>query len=167
MKDGYGIYYYKNGWKYEGEFKKGKKFGKGKIIKNNGDYYEVIYEDDKLVKKGEKLKDVDGTIKERMKEELDSVIGYEEILDIKKIKEGKAKVTYTNGDTYEGEFKNNLKDGKGIYDYKNGDRYESQFKSDLKEGKGIYIKLYSLLYETFLISIFFNFFWVKEIIYEK
>jgi len=38
-------------------------------------------------------------------------------------KHGQGKLTYANGDTYVGEWKNNKKDGKGTYLYKNGDCY--------------------------------------------
>ena len=48
-----------------------------------------------------------------------NIIGVE-----KKGKNGKQAVTYDNGDTYEGDFLNNVKEGKGIYNFSNGDRYE-------------------------------------------
>lgn len=36
---------------------------------------------------------------------------------ILKIREGKGKYTYANGDKYEGDYKNNLKDGIGKMNY--------------------------------------------------
>ena len=44
---------------------------------------------------------------------------------------------YSNRDSYEGEFKNDLRDGYGIYYSCNGDRYEGGFKNNLKNGYGI------------------------------
>ena len=127
-KDGFGIYYYKNKWRYEGQFKKGKKNGNGVIIKPNGEYYNVIYNKDKIQKKSNKMIDYDEALKQRKNriEDTNCVLNY--IGDIKEdgIKDGKGKITYKNGDKYEGDFKNNLKDGEGIYIYKNGDRYEGK-----------------------------------------
>jgi hypothetical protein len=46
---------------------------------------------------------------------------------------------YSNGDCYEGEFKNNHReDGKGIMRYSNGDSYEGDFKNGKPHGIGIY-----------------------------
>lgn len=43
------------------------------------------------------------------------------------MKNGKGKLTYSNGDHYEGEFKDNLPFGKGIYVFRNGDKYEGNW----------------------------------------
>jgi hypothetical protein len=40
MKDGYGVYIYEDGSRYEGEWKNGKKDGLGICYWNNGDKYE-------------------------------------------------------------------------------------------------------------------------------
>lgn len=37
---------------------------------------------------------------------------------------GLGKMTYINGDSYEGEWKDGMKVGKGIYKFANGDLYE-------------------------------------------
>lgn len=44
--------------------------------------------------------------------------------------------TSRKGDRYEGEFSENMKNGKGTFFYSNGDRYIGQFTNDMKEGKG-------------------------------
>ena len=44
-----GKYIYNNNIVYEGEWKRNNKTGKGMIIKDNGDKYEVEYENDKLI----------------------------------------------------------------------------------------------------------------------
>ena len=61
------------------------------------------------------------------------IIGFEV-----KGKNGNMKITYDNGDVYEGNFVENVKEGKGIYKYSNGDRYEGEFFEDQKDGYGIY-----------------------------
>ena len=47
MKDGFGIEINEYG-RYEGYWKNGMKFGKGKMIFSNGDLYEGFYEQDKM-----------------------------------------------------------------------------------------------------------------------
>lgn len=42
----------------------------------------------------------------------------------------------SNGDQYEGEYKNGLRDGTGTYFFKNGHRYIGNWKTGLKHGKG-------------------------------
>ncbi len=55
---------------------------------------------------------------------------------------------YSNGDIYEGEWKNCLPEGYGIYHYHvNGDRYEGEWKHDKKEGLGIYYKPKEIRYK--------------------
>ena len=92
------------------------------MIKNNGNYYEVKYGDDEIIEKGQKFIDYEGAIKirEKRKDDTDCVLNYEGNMDINGKKEGKGRITYRNGDKYEGEFKNNLKDGEGKYIFKNG-----------------------------------------------
>ncbi len=46
---------------------------------------------------------------------------------------------YPTGDTYDGEFLNDLYHGYGIYTWKNGNRYEGMWKNNRREGQGIWI----------------------------
>ena len=48
------------------------------------------------------------------------------------------KENYSNGDWYEGEFKDNLRHGKGTQHYISGDKYVGDWKYDYKSGKGSY-----------------------------
>ena len=106
IKEGYGICYYKNGDKYEGNWKDNKKDGKGSFYYNekeevykgnfindypngngiyyfkNGDRYEGLFKDGK--------------------------------------KHGEGTIFFANGGRFQGFFKNNLKHGKGIYKNKFG-----------------------------------------------
>ena len=54
------------------------------------------------------------------------------------MREGKGIAYLSNGNKYDGEWKNNMKDGKGIFYYKNGNRYEGDWKNNRKEGKGTF-----------------------------
>ena len=46
--------------------------------------------------------------------------------------EGKGIKYLSDGDRYEGDWKNNLPEGKGVYYYNNGNRYEGEWKNGKK-----------------------------------
>ena len=41
---------------------------------------------------------------------------------------------YSNGDSYEGNFKDDVKSGEGVYEYACGDVYDGQWKDNKKNG---------------------------------
>lgn len=45
-------------------------------------------------------------------------------------------MNYSNGDVYDGEWKNNLRHGVGICYYANGDIYEGKWEEDRRNGLG-------------------------------
>ncbi len=105
--DGYGIYKFNNGEKYEGEYKNGIKNGKGKYTFSNGDIYEGEYknglrdgEGDYIYKNGDKFTGLwkKGTAN-----------GYGEMY-------------YINGDYFKGNWKNDKKNGKGTFYKKKSNR---------------------------------------------
>ena len=98
-KEGKGIYYYEDGGKYVGDFKNDEFNGKGIYYCNNGNRYEGELKNGKC--------------------------------------EGKGILYFKSGSIYDGEFKNDRREGKGIYYYNNGDRYEGDWKNDKKDGKGV------------------------------
>jgi hypothetical protein len=51
---------------------------------------------------------------------------------------GKGRLTYASGDLYEGEFYADKPHGKGVYRYASGDLYEGSFSSGKKSGLGVY-----------------------------
>ena len=53
----------------------------------------------------------------------------------------------SNGNKYEGEFKNNLRDGYGIQYFSNGNIYKCRWKDDKIEGYGIIILSDGFRYE--------------------
>jgi hypothetical protein len=106
---------------YEGEYKDGKKHGKGKYTFACGDVYEGEWKDDKKHGKG-KYSYADGNMYEG------------ELKDDNK--HCKGKFTYACGDVYEGEYKDDKKHGKGKYTYADGDVCEGEYKDGKKHGKG-------------------------------
>jgi hypothetical protein len=52
--------------------------------------------------------------------------------------QGHGKLTFFNGDVYEGSFLNGYRSGMGRYLYINGDVYEGHFKNGCKDGNGVY-----------------------------
>ena len=84
--------------RYEGEWKKGKKEGKGIPYLKNGDKYKDEFKNDKL--KGTWIYFKNG----------DSHKG--DWINDKR--EGKGILYWINGDSYDSDFKNNKRDGKGI-----------------------------------------------------
>ena len=63
---------------------------------------------------------------------------------------GQGKMTFSNGDTYEGGFAKGKFEGQGTHKFKNEDIYTGQFADGLRHGKG---KFVSSLYTY---GVFFN-----------
>ena len=114
-----------NIYTYEGEFKRGKKEGKGKIIyKNSGDWYEGTFANDNFNGGGHYVWNKNG---------------YEYFGGYKNgIIEGNGIFKYGDKAIYKGEFKNGIKEGKGELITKNN-KIIGQFINDLPHGK-IYIE---------------------------
>ena len=124
---------------YIGEFKEGKKEGKGKLI-NNNTYYEGNFKNDK--KDGFGIYYKYNSNKSKKYE-----IKYEGIFEIDNIINGKC--TYKNNDIYEGQFKNNLKHGYGEFIInKTGIIYKGYWKNGLKNGTGILIDENKITFKT-------------------
>lgn len=52
---------------------------------------------------------------------------------------GKGTYKYTNGDKYDGQWKEGKMHGKGLYEFANGDRYQGDFHVNKREGTGTYV----------------------------
>ena len=48
------------------------------------------------------------------------------------------KITYSNGDVYEGTFKNDMRNGQGTYTFANGERYVGSFRDNQLSGERTY-----------------------------
>jgi hypothetical protein len=117
---------------YEGEWKDGKYHGKGKLTYAGGDMYEGEWKDDKKHGKGT-FTYAGGEVYE----------GYWK--DDKY--HGKGQYTSASGEVYEGEFKDGKQHGKGKYTCASGDSYEGDWKDDKYHGKGKYTYASGEMYE--------------------
>lgn len=61
-------------------------------------------------------------------------------------KNGRGKMIYNNGDTYDGEWINNKKHGRGIMIYKNMDTYDGSWENDMMDGYGTYKTIHNEIY---------------------
>jgi hypothetical protein len=120
-RHGKGTYTFPNGEKYVGEFKDGKFNGKGTHTWVDGAKYEGEYKDDKRHGKGT-CTFPDG----------EKYVG--EFKDDKF--NGKGIYTFPNGDKYVGEFKDDKFNGKGTFTYPNGEKYVGEYKDNKRDGKG-------------------------------
>ena len=133
---------------YEGEIAWSVAFGawhpsKGKYTYKNGDVYEGEFKDDKgqILGKEDKRKGFssvkwcDSTRRPAMSSSA-TVAGIPDYEFRSRVweRDGKGKLTYKNGDVYEGEFKNDKFDGKGKFTYENGTVLEGTFVRGLKNG---------------------------------
>lgn len=117
------IKYYKNGNKYEGEFKNGMRHGKGVMHYYYGNKY---YGEWKLDKKEGK-----GIYYWKDGRRYSGDFADDKI-------NGKGTFDYKNGDRYIGEVNNGNRHGEGIYYYTNGDKYIGNWKNDKQHGIGVH-----------------------------
>ena len=118
-KEGIGIYYYSNGNKYEGEWKNGNKNGKGIFYLKNGKRYIGYWKNNRII--------------------LENYIENEEYIKNKEILGNNIiKIRYIDDDIYQGEYDpiNSVIKGSGIYYFNNGDSYNGNFKDNLFDGNG-------------------------------
>jgi hypothetical protein len=124
IREGYGIMYYKNGTKFEGEYVNDKINGFGIYTNKEGrvvyegywkngkrEGYGIYYCDDGAVYKGEWNNN---------------------------LKEGIGIYSFSDGSKYMGDFKNDIRDGYGIIYGNNSDKYEGQWFNDQGNGIGTY-----------------------------
>ena len=125
-----GIMYYKNGSKYEGQWRNDKKHGKGVFISQNynnpkliGIKYEGEFNNDKIEGYGVGKY----TSGDKYEGEWKNNKQY-----------GRGVLIYKEGGKYIGEWKNGKLNGNGIYYLKNGERFEGNFIDDKYNGYGKY-----------------------------
>ena len=129
--DGKGKYYYPGGASYEGEWKKGKRYGRGIVTLSDG-------------------REIFGKWNLGWKNRTGNVITSGFILkgefnsgDF----EGKGICTWPDGDKYVGELKDGKQHGKGIYVFSDGTEYDGEWKNGKKQGQGILISFDGAMYE--------------------
>jgi len=134
---------YNNGDIYSGLLEKGVPHGQGKMIYKNGDIYEgnfieskpkgkIEVKSNKFAYFGEIENNIPNGHGEIIYSTGSKYTGY----FIKGVPHGEGKMTYINGDIYQGNWDNGKKDKYGVYTYKeSGDIYNGYWKDDEKNGK--------------------------------
>ncbi|KAJ8303331.1 hypothetical protein KUTeg_019727 [Tegillarca granosa] len=120
---GHGVYVYENKYyRYEGEWKNGKKHGHGKLLMKDGSYYEGQFCEGEITGNGFRFF-APGQCKytgQFFKGEL----------------HGKGKMVYNDGTIYEGDWINNRKHGFGVMTTLRNDYYEGGYKANRRHGDG-------------------------------
>ncbi len=123
MPEGYGECRYENqtAW-YKGQFREGKRHGRGTAFTNEGQHYDGDFEADTYHGRG-RLRMADGTAYEG------EFVSWQY--------HGSGRITQPNGDAYVGAFRHDKYHGTGTMQYADGTRYEGKWKHGLRHGRGV------------------------------
>lgn len=119
--NGYGVFIYADGARYEGDFLAGKPHGRGILQFANGNKYLGHWDDSYRQGEG-RLVFAEG---HEYKGEF-----------LRNAFHGYGVMTYANGDRYEGQWAQDRPHGEGSYFFKNGQRYEGEFREGRFHGQG-------------------------------
>ncbi|XP_074074791.1 MORN repeat-containing protein 1 isoform X2 [Macrotis lagotis] len=123
VRDGFGQYLYQNTFfRYEGEWKDGKKHGHGKLLFKDGSYYEGEFVDGEIIGKGQRYWSSSGNT-------------YSGEFFLGEL-QGHGIMMYKDGGKYEGEFSHGAREGHGTLIDKNGQFYQGSFHENKKHGVG-------------------------------
>ncbi|XP_057161498.1 MORN repeat-containing protein 1 isoform X1 [Ursus arctos] len=156
-RDGYGVYVYPNSFfRYEGEWKGGKKHGQGKLLFKDGSYYEGEFVDGEITGEGCRLWASSGNTYSGQ-----FVLGEPQGRGVMKYKagghyegelshglrEGHGRLVDRDGQAYWGSFHNNQRHGRGHMVFRNGDKYEGDWVRDQRQGHGVLCRADGSTYE--------------------
>uniref|UniRef100_A0A8C5REZ4 MORN repeat containing 1 n=1 Tax=Laticauda laticaudata TaxID=8630 RepID=A0A8C5REZ4_LATLA len=144
---GYGRYVYPNSFfKYEGQWKRGKKHGHGKLLFKDGSYYEGEFADGEIVGHGLRYwastgntysgQFLFGELHGHGVFHYGNGSKYEGEFSYG-VREGHGLLMEKDGETYQGSFHNNKKHGGGKMTFPNGDKFEGDWILDQRQGHGI------------------------------
>uniref|UniRef100_A0A452QJ82 MORN repeat containing 1 n=1 Tax=Ursus americanus TaxID=9643 RepID=A0A452QJ82_URSAM len=157
-RDGYGVYVYPNSFfRYEGEWKGGKKHGQGKLLFKDGSYYEGEFVDGEITGEGCRLWASSGNTYSGQ-----FVLGEPQGRGVMKYKagghyegelshglrEGHGRLVDRDGQAYWGSFHNNQRHGRGHMVFRNGDKYEGDWVRDQRQGHGVLCRADGSTYEV-------------------
>ncbi|XP_007648049.2 MORN repeat-containing protein 1 isoform X2 [Cricetulus griseus] len=133
-RDGYGVYVYPNSFfRYEGEWKGGKKHGHGKLLFKDGSYYEGEFVDGEITGEGYQYWAWSGNTYSGQ-----FVLGEPQGHGIMKYKAGgQGFLEDQDRQVYQGSFHDNKRHGRGQMIFKNGDKYEGDWVRDQRQGHGV------------------------------
>ena len=134
---GKGVYTAENGDVIEGEWTDGLLNGEAVLKTRDDCVYNRVYKDGEVV--SEKL--ISGTPKPS--HDAGRVIvfdngTYKGEVDFNGKMCGKGVYTYTNGNVYEGRFKDGVKQGEGVFTWADGNVYDGLWEDDMRNGRGEY-----------------------------
>ncbi|XP_041626540.1 MORN repeat-containing protein 1 isoform X5 [Vulpes lagopus] len=156
-REGYGVYVYPNSFfRYEGEWKGGKKHGWGKLLFKDGSYYEGEFVDGEITGEGCRLWASSGNTYSGQ-----FVLGEPQGHGIMKYKagghyegelshgarEGHGHLVDPDGQAYWGSFHDNKRHGQGHMVFQNGDKYEGNWVQDRRQGHGVLCRADGSTYE--------------------
>ncbi len=136
IEHGFGIMKYTDGTIYEGMWVNSKHWGKGRLLKPNGDHIEGAFFESDII--DATLNYANGDVyKGNLSQELPNGYG---ILNKQSIGEisayfkngeivGEVKIRFTNGAKYTGTWVNGLMDGNGRLEYTDGSLFEGEFRN--------------------------------------
>ncbi|XP_063488128.1 MORN repeat-containing protein 1 isoform X1 [Symphalangus syndactylus] len=146
-RDGYGVYVYPNSFfRYEGEWKGGRKHGHGKLLFKDGSYYEGAFVDGEIMGEGRRHWAWSGdTFSGQFV--LGEPQGYG-VMEYKAggcyegevshgMREGHGFLVDQDGQVYQGSFHDNKRHGHGQMLFKNGDKYDGDWVRDQRQGHGV------------------------------
>ncbi|XP_017398150.1 MORN repeat-containing protein 1 isoform X6 [Cebus imitator] len=159
-RDGYGVYVYPNSFfRYEGEWKGGKKHGHGKLLFKDGSYYEGAFVDGEIMGEGRRHwawsgdtfsgQFVLGEPQGRGVMEYKAGGCYEGEVS-HGAREGHGFLVDQDGQVYQGSFHGNKRHGPGQMLFKNGDKYDGDWVRDQRQGHGVLRCADSSTYELLL-----------------
>lgn len=137
LKSGSGSYTFSKGSSYDGAFQDGMMHGSGSMRYKNGDVCKCEYENGEVVQLTEQIVQNDPMLGSAVSDVV--LKGYAGNRNDDGRKEGYGRQLFSNGDIYEGNWKDNKKHGLGSYYYTNGDMFEGLFKCGVKSGHGNYL----------------------------
>ncbi|XP_006871840.1 PREDICTED: MORN repeat-containing protein 1 [Chrysochloris asiatica] len=144
---GYGVYVYANSFfRYEGEWKEGKKHGHGKLLFKDGSYYEGDFVDGEITGKGRRHWALSGNTYSGQ-----FVLGEPHGQGVMQYgaggryegafshgtREGHGLLVDQEGQVYQGSFHNHKRHGHGQMLFRNGDQYEGDWVLDQRQGHGV------------------------------
>lgn len=131
---------------YEGQVSKGVYNGNGQMVYPNGDVYKGVYKNGQRCGTGICIFGLTGSLYKGEWRD-DKPVGngilftlpneiIEGRFDGYKIVDGQVKILLSNGEFYEGNFRNNMRNATGIHYYLNGDFYDGEWQRDRRVGRG-------------------------------
>jgi len=117
------VFNYQSGRVYKGNWRDGKRTGRGELILPSGDRFIGDFVDNYITGLNSECYFSDGSV-------------YKGAM-VNSKKEGKGEFIWSTGERYVGDFKNCLREGYGVYYFTDGTVFKGYWKNDLEHGHGV------------------------------